>query len=103
MDDIAVVVVGRDGLSLYRNGRLDGKVQCDIGNGVWSFDAINVDTINCVFHLATRYIVDHDAQNISQLVDDNIKFAAHMLDAVAKFKPRVIVAESYWCHQLNHL
>lgn len=95
-DGSEVVAVGRDSLSLYRGGELQAEVKCAIANGEWRFDAIDVDVIDCVYHLATRYIVDHDTQNIAKLVEDNVGFTAQMLEATSRFAPRVIVAESYW-------
>lgn len=52
-----------------------------------SFDSLNdffsQVRIDVVIHLATLYIFDHKPQNIDDLIDSNIKFGCHLLEAMA--------------------
>lgn len=52
-----------------------------------TFDSLNIffgqNKIDLTIHLATLYIFDHNPQNIDNLIDTNIKFGCHLLEAMS--------------------
>lgn len=92
-----VILVGRKHLTVTQKGQIrDRCLRTNPTTGEWNFECLGVTSIDCVIHLATKYVVDHDPTNIGDLFDDNVRFSGQLIDAVARFNPHFIAAESYW-------
>lgn len=60
-----------------------------------------------IFHLATRYIADHQSQDVQSIIDANIEFGLRLLEAMSKSGCRHLVnVGSSWqyatCNSPNH-
>ena len=72
----------------------------DISKFTNSLSAVNFDL---VYHLASLFIAEHQSENISDLIDSNIKFPTQLLDALhlTQAKVRVINTGTAWQNYHN--
>ncbi|SDC07780.1 MULTISPECIES: NAD-dependent epimerase/dehydratase family protein [unclassified Candidatus Frackibacter] len=70
-----------------------------IQNLIDYFNNINAEV---VFHLASLFIAEHEAEDIDGLIDSNLKFGTHILEAMAKSNvKRIINTGTSWQHYKN--
>ena len=61
-----------------------------------------IEQIDLVIHLASLFIVQHNQEQIDELIDSNIKFGTQILEAMVHSKcSRIINTGSYWQHYNN--
>lgn len=69
------------------------------GNIKKLIDYFSENKANVVFHLASLFIAEHKTNHINNLVDSNIKFGLHILEAMKESKTELIInAGTSWQH-----
>lgn len=68
----------------------------DISNLVKYLNKTNADV---VFHIASLFIAEHESNQIDELIDSNIKFGLHILEAMKESNTRLLVnTGTSWQH-----
>lgn len=85
----------KDILDKVRIFRYDGEIE----NLIDFFDRVKPD---CVFHLASLFIAQHNENDVDQLINSNIKFSTQILEAMNQSGTKNIVNTSTsWQHYDN--
>jgi len=59
--------------------------------------AVGAATPNCTWHLATRFVGEHVADDVAGLVRDNVEFGALLLEALSTVaQPALVTTGSHW-------
>ncbi|SCX76991.1 NAD-dependent epimerase/dehydratase family protein [Alkaliphilus peptidifermentans] len=62
-------------------------------------DYFNEKNVEIVFHLASLFIAEHESNQIDGLVDSNIKFGLHILEAMKESKTKLLInSGTSWQH-----
>lgn len=70
----------------------DGKIERLI-------DYFNEKNVDVVFHLASLFIAEHESNQIDALVDSNVKFGLHILEAMKESKTKLLInTGTSWQH-----
>ncbi len=70
----------------------DGKIERLI-------EYFNKKNADVVFHLASLFIAEHESNQIDNLVDSNIKFGLHILEAMKESKTKILInTGTSWQH-----
>lgn len=69
------------------------------GNIEKLIDYFNEKKADVVFHLASLFIAEHESSQIDKLVDSNIKFGLHILEAMKESKTELLInTGTSWQH-----
>ncbi|MCT4597807.1 MAG: NAD(P)-dependent oxidoreductase [Vallitalea sp.] len=63
---------------------------------IYFFNLVKADI---VFHIASLYISEHEPKHIDNLIDSNVKFGTHILEAMSKSNTKLIInTGTSWQH-----
>ncbi len=79
----------KDKLNIFE---YDGNIE----NMISYFNEFKADV---VFHLASLFIAEHESQDIDNLIDSNVKFGLHILEAMRKSDTKILInTGTSWQH-----
>ena len=87
-------------------GSFKNKVQIHIYDGTVQslIKAMNDVKPDMVFHLASFFTVQHQPNQVEELIDSNIKFSTHLLEAMTVNKVSMLInTGTSWQHYQNQL
>ena len=100
--EVYLIVRPKSNISFLENGSENLHVfryDNDVNNLIFFFKEVQAD---CVFHLASNFIAEHNANQIDALVESNITFGLHLLEAMkAAGVKKLVNTGTSWQHYNN--
>jgi nucleoside-diphosphate-sugar epimerase len=92
-----VLIAMRSGVTI-RQGDRTSVVEFDGGDPVRLAREFADRNVDCVVHLATRFIAQHQPSDVGELIDANVRYGAAVLEAASRAGASVVTVGSYWQH-----
>jgi nucleoside-diphosphate-sugar epimerase len=92
-----VLIAARSGVTVRQGARMS-TVEFDGGDPVQLAREFADRGVDCVVHVATRFIAQHEPSDVGELIDANVRYGAAVLEAASCAGASVVTVGSYWQH-----